>query len=214
MEIEQIFIGIASAWLLIYIFNRIMDWKKARDAKRSHNLLDKIDEVKEEGTRKATEISSETRNIMLAALAAMGCPVEDKEDGSIRTNYRGEQLVMKFIGRYTSIMDPAWAQVDSKDSQFSNIQSAVNLANYDMAARVVMALPDSHGMVQIHSIDQVALSPHNPENNMLIRATLDGFFASHDAVRERLREIEAKKEASKSDCPTNDCKASQDSNQE
>lgn len=181
----------------IFLLNKIIKWMNERNDDSSQDLFDTIEQMKEEKEEKIDEIGNETRAIMKEALGAMGCPMEEEADGTIRTAYQGENFHIMFAGRYARIMDPAWTQVDTNDPNFTNIRDAVNWTNYDMGARVVMSFPNSDGIVQIHSYEHLPLFPNNPENNVLIRRTLDGFFYAHDAVGDRLREIVARKDDQK-----------------
>lgn len=150
----------------------------------------KLKEEKEERMQQENEkknqqqaVDSETAELMFAALEQLGCRPEKNDDGTLSVRYQGEKFDMEFGGRYARIWDLTWYAIKMDDPLLPILKEAINAANFDFGATVVLSDPNDDGMIAVHSRWDIMLHPACPENAPFVKAALESFFKTKENVR-------------------------------
>lgn len=131
----------------------------------------------------------DTRQLMLSALAGIGCQPNVNEDDTVSVTYQGEHFFIDFGGAYAQVWDLGWAQVAINDPELPQIREAVNHTNFSYGPTVVMTQPGDNGLIQLHSHMGMILHPALPAIDEYVRCTLDSFFHAKDKVRQNFQQI-------------------------
>lgn len=160
-----------------------------KSVSRLFNSSSEADNMTNDPSKTVEELTQETRSIVMDSLRQIGCQPELNPDKSVDVQYQGENFVMLVRGRYVRIWDLFWSYMNENDPDLPKAKEAINDANYNFGATVVVSDPED-GKVAFHSRCDIMLHPSCDDNADFLRATLDSFFNTKDNVKRHYAAIE------------------------
>lgn len=134
----------------------------------------------------------DAESIMIKCLKKIGYQPTKNEDGTLSVLYQGEFFRIEFGEMYARIWDLMWANIKADDPDMPKIREAVNVANYDFGATVLLTAPDDKGLIGFHSRRDIMLHPACPDNVQYVKGVLDSFFKTKERVHSHYQQINAK----------------------
>lgn len=186
----EIILGVISALVLIESITRFIKWRNEEKEKKERQQMQ---EEQSYNDRK----DPDTRGLMINTLNQIGCQPIANEDGTLSVQYQGENFVMEFGGMYARIWDPMWSEINADDPDMPKIREAVNAANFNFGATVVLTAPNDEGVIGFHSRRDIMLHPACPDKEIFVKAVLDSFFDTKEHVRYHFHEINTKQQQEK-----------------
>ena len=192
---ESIFPIIGAVFFLGFLANRLN--KRSEEESVNHHYDEVVADMyntqnNEEMKQDNDTPIPDTQGLMFNTLSQLGCQPTTNDDGTISVQYQGENFHMEFGGMYARVWDPMWAGIKADDPELPKVREAINAANYNFGATVVLTAPDEEGVIGLHSRRDILLHPACPDNVPFVKAVLDSFFDAKEQVRSNFQQINAK----------------------
>ena len=146
-------------WPLAFLVLRIRHERKKR--------RDRLDRMTKEDLE---DIGTE--ELVIAVLKKIGCQPETNEEGHIVFKYQGDDfyIAVEDEARFIMIWNPWWASISMDNPALPYLKEIVNLVNVD-------------------SLVTTVFTPKEGQLDEYLKAMLDHFFVTHDAIKQNLQQL-------------------------
>ena len=165
-------------WPLAFLVLRIRHERKKR-----RNRLDRM--TKEDLEDIGTE------ELVIAVLKKIGCQPETNEEGHIVFKYQGDDfyIAVEDEARFIMIWNPWWASISVDNPALPYLKEIVNLVNVDSLVTTVFTADEDEKNVGLHSKCHTVFTPKEGQLDEYLKAMLDHFFVTHDAIKQNLQQL-------------------------
>lgn len=165
-------------WPMAFLILRIRHERKKR---RDH--LDRM--TKEELEDIGTE------ELVIAVLKKIGCQPETNEEGHVVFKYQGDDfyIAVEDEARFIMIWNPWWASINLDNPALPYLKEIVNLVNVDSLVTTVYTADEEEKNVGLHSKSHTLFAPQVGPLDEFLKAMLDHFFVTHDAIKQNLQQL-------------------------
>lgn len=154
----------------------------------------KIDDTMNETVTEEEEEEElpDVRDLMITNLHKLGCQPTKNDDGSISVQYQGENFLIVFNAYSVRVWDPKWATFDVSSPDLPKLREAVNSANYNFGATILLSEPDEEGSIQLHSKRDILFHPSLPKAHLYLYSVFDSFFTIKEKLRADFQNLTAR----------------------
>lgn len=132
-----------------------------------------------------------TDELVIAVLKKIGCQPETNEEGHIVFKYQGDDfyIAVEDEARFIMIWNPWWASINIDNPALPYLKEIVNLVNVDSLVTTVYTADEDEKNVGLHSKSHTLFTPREGPLDEYLKAMLDHFFVTHDAVKQNLQQL-------------------------
>lgn len=145
------------------------------------------------------EKDNQTRNLLIKTLEDIGCQPEIDNDESIVFKYQGEEFKIDASNDnfFIWIYNIAWTGIETNDTDSDFLKQAINKANEYSAITNLYTTNEEKGIIAVHCQMATYFAYNIPNLNGYLKSILDGFFYTHQRVRDEFansHKLQEKKE--------------------
>ena len=132
-----------------------------------------------------------TAIMVIAVLKKIGCQPETNEEGHIVFKYQGDDfyIAVEDEARFIMIWNPWWASISMDNPALPYLKEIVNLVNVDSLVTTVFTADEDEKNVGLHSKCHTVFTPKEGQLDEYLKAMLDHFFVTHDAIKQNLQQL-------------------------
>ena len=129
--------------------------------------------------------------LVIAVLKKIGCQPETNEEGHIVFKYQGDDfyIAVEDEARFIMIWNPWWASISMDNPALPYLKEIVNLVNVDSLVTTVFTADEDEKNVGLHSKCHTVFTPKEGQLDEYLKAMLDHFFVTHDAIKQNLQQL-------------------------
>ena len=157
-------------WPLAFLVLRIRHERKKRRARLERMTKEELEDIG-------------TEELVMAVLKKIGCQPETNEEGHIVFKYQGDEA------RFIMIWNPWWASISMDNPALPYLKEIVNLVNVDSLVTTVFTADEDEKNVGLHSKCHTVFTPKEGQLDEYLKAMLDHFFVTHDAIKQNLQQL-------------------------
>lgn len=147
---------------------------------------------KQSHPQKPASEKPDTVALMYETLYNIGCLPTIDRYGIMSVQYRDVIFHMDFGGMYVSIWEFNWATAKKNDPNMPIVREAMNDANLNFGATIVMTEHNKAGKVAFCTHRDIMLHPACPDNETFVKEVLDSFFDAKEQMRRIFLQIKAR----------------------
>ena len=114
-----------------------------------------------------------------------------EEEGHIVFKYQGDDfyIAVEDEARFIMIWNPWWASISMDNPALPYLKEIVNLVNVDSLVTTVFTADEDEKNVGLHSKCHTVFTPKEGQLDEYLKAMLDHFFVTHDAIKQNLQQL-------------------------
>lgn len=165
-------------WPLAFLVLRIRHERKKRRARLDRMTKEDLEDIG-------------TEELVIAVLKKIGCQPETNEEGHIVFKYQGDDfyIAVEDEARFIMIWNPWWASISMDNPALPYLKEIVNLVNVDSLVTTVFTADEDEKNVGLHSKCHTVFTPKEGQLDEYLKAMLDHFFVTHDAIKQNLQQL-------------------------
>ena len=132
-----------------------------------------------------------TRDLVISVLKKIGCQPDINAEGHITFKYQGDDfyIAAEEENRFIMIWNPWWASISMDNPALPYLKEIVNLVNVDSLVTTVFTADEDEKNVGLHSKCHTVFTPKEGQLDEYLKAMLDHFFVTHDAIKQNLQQL-------------------------
>lgn len=165
-------------WPLAFLVLRIRHERKKRKGRLERMTQEELADIG-------------TEELVVAVLKKIGCQPDINEEGHIAFKYQGDDfyIAVEDEARFIMVWNPWWASIGVDNPALPYLKEIVNLVNVDSLVTTVFTSDESEKNIGLHSKCHTIFIPHEGRLDEYLRAILDHFFVTHDAIKQNLQQL-------------------------